>query len=182
MIDFYGNTWVTDSISCSVHKFDGDLEYLASFGFPGNDDLEFEHPTGIAIWRRFGQLFLAEAEGARYFWIGVDIRSIEVDVQPRGLSVEGILTEYANLRVRILTEDGEEAASLSDGRVDSGPFRFEWDCLSGSRGTPVQGGEYILEIYAQPTYSSRTYFDKTWEYGLSIEAPEGASEGGGRFN
>lgn len=159
-IDFWGNVWVTDSISCCVHKFTEDLEYLTSFGTQGHDDREFWFPTGIAIWKRYGQVFVAEREGARYFWIGVDILDLEMEHPGRGYALRGILTEDALVQAIIYDSGGQQVYRLAEGRYDSGELHLQWDG-STNRGIPVPEGEYTMEMVLEPVYSSKGYFTKT---------------------
>lgn len=172
VIDFYGNVWVTDSISCMIHKFDDDLRYLSSFGGPGSGDREFDHPTGIALWKRFGQVFVAESEGARYFWVGSDIRDLDLSTAGRSVTVTGVLTEESSVVAYVENGSGGRAATISDGRLPAGEFEFFWDGVTaGSRTSEAEGGEYALVIEVQPTYSSRGYFSKQWEMDFTLAPP-----------
>ena len=71
--DRYASLFVTDTNLSCIHKWNKSGEYLCSFGKKGKGDREFDEPRGIAIWRRFGQVFIAERAGAQYYWIGTDI-------------------------------------------------------------------------------------------------------------
>jgi hypothetical protein len=179
VIDFYGNVWVTDSITCMIHKFDSGLRYLSSFGGPGTGDLEFDRPTGIAVWRRFGQLFIAEAEGARYFWVGSDILDLDISILGRELTVTGRLTEYSNVHACVESAGGETVATLGNGRFPAGELSLSWTGNTGSRNSPAPAGDYRLLIEVEPTYSSRGYFSKSWEhefaFGPPAELPEPSS-------
>jgi len=159
-IDFWGNVWVTDSIACCIHKLTDDLEYLTSFGTPGHGDREFWYPTGITIWKRYGQVFVAEREGARYFWIGVDLVDLSVRGLPRGLELSGTLTENALIQGLIYGPGGDVVHRLAEGRYNAGPLELQWDGCT-DRGIPVQGGDYTMEMVLQPVYSSKGYFSKT---------------------
>lgn len=161
-IDYHGNVWATDSIGCRIHKFDPQLNFLDSWGQGyGDADNQFSNPTGLAIWDRFGQIFVAESSGARYFWVGTDIRNLSFSSDGNGCTVSGRLTEKAAMIVNIYYADGSIARNLYSGRRSPGYFSFEWD---GTRlqGQNVFAGEYTLSINIEPIYSSRTYFDKTW--------------------
>jgi len=161
-IDYHGNVWATDSISCRIHKFDPDLNYLDSWGEGyGDGDTQFRNPTGIAIWDRFGQVFVAESSGARYFWVGTDIRNLDFSSNGSGCTVSGMLTETALVVVNIYRADGTMARSLYSGRRAPGRFSLTWDgtTLQGAR---VYQGEYNISVKIEPVYSSRTYFEKTW--------------------
>ncbi len=168
-LDYHGNAWVTDSISCVIHKFDSSLNYLDSWGQGrGEADDQFMNPTGIAIWDRFGQIFIAESTGARYFWVGTDIRNLSFSSSGTGCTVSGVLTETATMIVNILRPDGSMARSLYSGRRQPGAFSFQWDGKTlQDRGVPA--GEYTLRINIEPVYSSRTYFDKKWERTFPME-------------
>lgn len=161
VIDYHGNVWVTDSISCRIHKFSPSLDYLGSFGRGfGTADDQFEHPTGIAIWQRFGQVFVAERAGARYFWVGTDFRDLNLQTRDRGITVSGFLMEPTILIVNILGADGSVVRNLRTGHTPSGRFSYSWDGTTiGGAHSPA--GEYTLLITAEATYSSRTYFKKT---------------------
>lgn len=171
-LDYHGNVWVTDSIGCRIHKFDSQLSYLDSWGQGyGTADDRFQNPTGLTIWDRFGQIFVSESSGARYFWVGTDIRNLSFSSDGNGCTVSGRLTEKAVMVVNIYKSDGSIARSLYSGRRSPGYFNFEWD------GTRLQGqnvyvGEYTISINIEPIYSSRTYFDKTWLRDFHMEGPE----------
>jgi len=173
-IDYHGNVWVTDSIGCRIHKFDPQLNYLDSWGQGyGDADDRFLNPTGLAIWDRFGQIFVSESSGARYFWVGSDIRNLNFSGDGNGCSVSGRLTEKATMIVNIYRADGSIARNLYSGRKSPGYFNLEWD------GTTLQGrnvyvGEYTLSINIEPIYSSRTYFDKTWLRDFHMDGEEEA--------
>jgi sugar lactone lactonase YvrE len=69
-VDYYHDLWVTDRQNHCVLKFDHNLELLDIFGSFGDGRNQFVEPRGIAIWKRYGQTFVAEKEGAQYYWIG----------------------------------------------------------------------------------------------------------------
>ncbi len=161
-IDYHGYVWVTDSVQCRIHKFDSDLNWLDSWGEGrGEADNQFMNPTGLAVWDRFGQIFVAESSGARYFWVGTDIRELSFSSSGNGCTVSGVLTENASFIVNILSADGSMIRNLYTGRKAAGPFSLTWD---GKRlqGSGVPEGEYTIRISAEPVYSSRTYFEKIW--------------------
>ncbi len=161
-IDYHGNVWATDSISCVIHKFNSNLEYLDTWGEGyGPADDQFHNPTGISIWDRFGQIFIAESDGARYFWVGSDIMGLDFSADGTGCSISGRLTEKATMIINVLMEDGTAIRNLYSGRKTPGYFSFNWDGTT-LQGAPVPEGQYTLYINIEPIYSSRTYFDKTW--------------------
>lgn len=163
-LDFYENVWVTDPDRCQVHKFDRHLRPLASFGAPGTGDGRFLRPTGIAVFRHFGQVFVAEAQGAHYFWIGTDL----LDCTARRASASAVveltyrLTEPSRLRITARPAAGGSALTvLASEWTDSGPKGFLWRCPDRWRSTPL-----ILTFTAEATYSSARYFAKSVEVRL----------------
>ncbi|NOQ23635.1 MAG: hypothetical protein GQ565_13440 [Candidatus Aegiribacteria sp.] len=167
-IDFWGNVWVTDSISCCVHKFTESIDYICSFGSEGSGDREFYSPTGLAIWKRYGQVFIGEREGARYFWIGADLIDVSIESTGRGLQIDGILTEYAVVDAMIYDAEGEPVFRLAEGRYPAGSFRLEWAGIT-ARGIQVPGGDYSIELVIQPVYSSKGYFSKTFTEDFTMD-------------
>lgn len=180
-IDYYSNIWVTDTANHCIHKFDRNLNYLTSFGKQGSGDREFNEPRGIAIYRRFGQVFVAERESAQYYWIGTDI----VDFESRIDSLSGIirldffLTEPSFLSLTSKdVRTGEKREIFQKQQYFSGrqtiyvdgewrrisPHRYEGANSNGddlSRTiSPTPPGEYELQLKVEPTYSSYKYFSK----------------------
>ncbi|MDZ7262453.1 MAG: NHL repeat-containing protein, partial [candidate division KSB1 bacterium] len=96
-VDYYSNVYVTDTANHCIHKFDRGLNYLTTFGRYGSGDKEFMEPRGITIYRRFGQTFVAEKEGAQYYWIGTDILDFKTsyDSKNKRVQIEYFLTEPA---------------------------------------------------------------------------------------
>lgn len=168
-LDYHGNAWVTDSVRCVVHKFDAELNYLDSWGRGyGDADDQFMNPTGIAIWDRFGQIFIAESNGARYFWVGTDIRGLVFSSDGTGCTVSGILTETATMIVNVKGPDGSMTRNLYAGRRSPGNFSLSWNGRT-LQDAGVPQGEYTLEINLEPIYSSRTYFEKNWTRSFPME-------------
>ncbi|RMF69107.1 MAG: hypothetical protein D6743_02435, partial [Calditrichaeota bacterium] len=168
-IDYYSNIWVTDFQNNCVHKFDRNLNYLTSFGRRGSGDKEFTEPRGIAIYKRFGQVFIAEKESAQYYWIGTDV----FDVQTRWLPEERLglvafrLTEpsYVSVTLRSSGEKSEKKI-LQKAQFFSGPQALyldgRWRRVLPEAGgenpsvdrPPLPPGEYHLTLKVEPTYSS----------------------------
>jgi len=164
-IDYYGNAWVTDPENHCVHKFDRHLNYIVSFGKKGKGDREFFSPRGLAIWRRFGQVFVAEKEGAQYYWVGVDVLRVEVG-QNSGegkVKIRFFLTERAYLTIDIWDDRGEKIKTLVTAKEEPlGDRKYLWDRRDAA-GNLAAPGEYRVKITAEPTYSSYHYFQKVVE-------------------
>ena len=94
--DYFHNVWVTDKENHCIVKFDKDLRLLDVFGSRGDDKNQFLEPRGIAIWQRFGQVFIAEKKGAQYFWVGTDLKSKELIEKGNSRYVLNVnVTEYS---------------------------------------------------------------------------------------
>ena len=164
-IDYYGNVWVTDPESHCIHKFDRDLNFVVSYGSHGDGDGEFNSPRGLAIWRRFGQVFVTEEKGAQYYWVGVDLLDVGATHQPAGdeVDIRLLLTERAYLTVEIRDADGELVKTILDRKQEPiGRHLYRWDGrdTGGALSSP---GQYTVRIIAEPTYSSYRYFEKVVE-------------------
>jgi len=171
--DLYHNVAVTDSVGCRILKFDPKLKLLAEWGQEGRGRSRFEHPTGIAIWRRYGQTFIAEKGGAHYLWVGVDVSEspdLEVD-QERGIIRLGmILTERARMELELL-KDGDLVRKTSTYQ-GPGKCQYNWKpsrfplIRKGKPVTPtepLEAGEYTLRIHLRASYSSRKVFERVFE-------------------
>lgn len=151
--DYLDNIYAVDSMRCQVHKFDRKLNYIVSVGKCGTKDEQFEYPRGIAIWRRFGQIVISERTGAQYFWVGVDVKNLDIslDNQNRELILDFFLTESAYLTVHLKGKD-----------VDSRIYRRR--VAIGKREINIQlpenipSGKYELLITIEATYSSYKHF------------------------
>ncbi len=164
-IDYYGSVYATDMVNHMVHKFDHDLKYVASFGRRGEGEREFESPRGIAIWRRYGQVFILERESAQYYWIGIDsyINSVSpdtIDSKRPGATISLQLYEPADFRIVINDSDGNKVRTLvSEFRETLGRNYVVWDGRD-DQGRPAPAGDYEILVTLEPTYSSKGYFKK----------------------
>ncbi len=163
-IDFYGLLWVTDSYNHCLHLFDRELEYITKYGRMGTGDKEFIYPTGITIWRRFGQVFVIDSRSIQYFWAGVDawIRGVEPGIfkPEEGITISYYLTQPARVRVNIYNSEEKLIRTFNLGVItDLGHNYFLWDTLD-EEGKPVEEGKYKIELFLEPTYSSKGRFDK----------------------
>lgn len=165
-LDYFGHVWVSDPAGGALYKLDRRLRPLAVFAGPGDPESALEEPRGIAIWKRFGQVFVAEREGARYFFVGADVEPTAEPVVLRrrearaGWSLDLILTEPATVRIAFLGAAGDTLAVADAGLVGAGRRRVEWDA-SGWEAPPRKGWEERSEtvvVEARPTYSSRRRF------------------------
>ncbi|MGH7544396.1 MAG: NHL repeat-containing protein, partial [Gemmatimonadota bacterium] len=110
-LDYYGNVYVSDPVANVIYKFDPDLHLLAAYPGPGPADEGLDEPRGIAIWPRFGQVFVAEREGARYLFVGTDFRAedpleIRASEDPPGYAFELFLTERSLVGAAFLDAAG----------------------------------------------------------------------------
>lgn len=159
-IDYYGNLYATDPVNHQIHKFDRELRFLTSFGREGKGDKEFESPRGITIWRRFGQVFVAETDGAQYYWIGVDgyVRGAfppEFSAERPGSTIALFLTDPAEVHMEIFDSKGTRVRDLlPEFRQFPGENDIVWNGLD-DYGALVVPGEYTITVSIEPTYSSK---------------------------
>lgn len=159
--DRHGNVYVTDQINNEIHLFDSNLKYLTSQGGTG----KFNSPRGIAIWRRFGQLFVNEADGGQYYWIGLDAYFIgcyppQLDSQHLGTTITLYITEVADVEVTILNEQETPVRTLTPPHAQRpGEVLIVWDGRDNV-GNYVPPGNYKITITARPTYSRPKYLLK----------------------
>jgi hypothetical protein len=189
-IDYYSNVWVTDTQNHCIHKFDRDLNYLTSFGKKGNGDKEFIEPRGIAIYRRFGQVFVAEKESAQYYWVGTDIFDFQAerDSEVSAVKLTFFLTEPSYLSLTVTDKvsgdrtpaftkrqyfTGEQAIFLNNRWRRIAPGRIEEikASVNASEDGEVafQPGEYEFILKVEPTYSSYKYFSKKARTTLTLD-------------
>ncbi|KPK71343.1 hypothetical protein AMJ71_02555 [candidate division TA06 bacterium SM1_40] len=164
-VDYYGNLYATDMSNHRIHKFDRSLRYIISYGRYGTGDKEFDSPRGIGIWKRFGQVFIVEREGAQYYWVGVDasIRGIfprTFGIEHSGTTLSLYLTEACEVNVSISDENKNVVRRLvPELWRELGEHEIVWDGLDDAR-RPVPPGVYRLNVTVEPTYSSKGYFKK----------------------
>jgi len=154
--DYYANLWATDGGAHQIHKFDRNLNFLDSFGARGQGILQFKSPTGIGIWRRFGQVIIAEMKGAQYYWVGADARDLSASQSGDQLALSYFLTEYSYLTIRARYVGGG-LEEIYRRRFRRAGLRKEVLQLDDDR--PLSW----LEVVVEPTYSSYTYWGKVFE-------------------
>lgn len=187
-IDYYSQIHIPDRINHMLWKFDRNLNLLSQFGNKGSQDGEFIEPRGISVYRRFGQIFIAEREGAQYYWVGTDLLQPEFrwNKQNRILSIKGYLTEPSNVDILLLDSKQKVISPIAFLRSNSGTFETEWDGnlkKSISSGvvdaqqsfvdkseltTPVKTGNYTIKIEVRATYSSNRDFVRTIHHPITI--------------
>jgi DNA-binding beta-propeller fold protein YncE len=127
-IDYYSNVWVTDIFNHCIHKFDRDLHYITSFGRIGDGDGQFFEPRGIAIGKKFGQVFIADKNSAQYYHIGTDIINFNISLQDSFIRFDFELTEYSKVTAKILDERNRPVAVLYSNRsMALGAHTLTWD-------------------------------------------------------
>ncbi len=180
-MDYYNNIYVTDTKNHCIHKFDHYLNYLTSYGSYGTGDKAFVEPRGITIYRRFGQVFVAEKGGAQYYWIGTDCFNFQVKTQSSQTIFE---FKYFLTEPSFVTTDILDEKNLLVTRLWTKQFRntgWQKDYWGGRIWTiadsvfvrenykpsplyqklkTIPDGKYFVRYKIEPTYSSYHYFKK----------------------
>lgn len=157
--DYYHNVWITDKDNHCILKYDHNLNFLDEYGSYGKDQKEFVQPRGIAIWKRYGQTFVAEEKGAQYFWMGTDIGDYSLRNLGENryrLTVDLKAFSFVHL---LKPSSGDTTRFVRKRRVGSGKNHIDFT----SKDNPA--GSLILRI--EPTYSSYTYI--SWDYPISLK-------------
>jgi len=177
-IDYYNQLHITDLENHCLHKFDKELNHIVSFGSYGEEDHQFVEPRGIAIYRRFGQLFIAEKNGAQYYWIGTDILDPEIVKAGNRYDITFRITEPSFISAEIFDQQGGFIRRLAEKQFlpEAGIQHLAWNRKAGTyrdkfyqdkgyrksiitnKGQDVAAGIYRLRLVAEATYSSRSYF------------------------
>lgn len=164
-VDYFGNIYVTDEKNDQIHKFDRNLSYIISEGRTGTDKGEFHSPRGIAIGRRYGQVFITEKEGGQYLWIAID--AIFVGCFPAvfsahqpGTTLALYITDEARIDIDIYNQSGNKLMSLIDGlKRPPGEVLIVWDGMN-SDGQVVPPGEYEFRITIRARHGHGTRVKK----------------------
>jgi hypothetical protein len=160
-VDYYSNVYVTDPIGGCIYKFDRYLNYLTRIACGSGSKDDLVEPRGISIYRRYGQVFVAEKRGASYFWVGTDVQNLRCNARPRGdgfeFNVRFLLTERSTVTVRLQSEDGAVTRTLAKDRLmHPGARTLEYRVEQLT--CPRANCKYRVTIEARATYSSREYF------------------------
>jgi hypothetical protein len=164
-IDYFHNYWVTDKKKHCIVKFDHNLKLLDIFGSYGDNDNQFMEPRGITIFKRYGQTFIAEKNGAQYFWVGTSLKKASLVNKGEGMYRVFIkATEYslATLFSSVITDTVTyfKKRWIS---CDSAVIDFKVTQSTGIR-------ERGLTLKLEPCYSSFSY--NSWCYPLRVETPQ----------
>jgi hypothetical protein len=178
-LDYFGNVYVSDPAGGVIYKLDDRLRPLTAFTGPGPAESALEEPRGLAIWRRFGQVFVAEREGAQYFFVGTDFRAVDEPLRVRdrggqaGWALDLFLTEPATVRIAFVDAAGDTLAAADLGTVGTGRQSLGWT-ESGWQNPPSEGWSERAEkvvVEARPTYSSRRRFARVRAFPFVWEPP-----------
>jgi hypothetical protein len=160
-VDFYHNLWITDKERHCILKYDHNLELLAIFGSLGEGKNQFVEPRGIGIWKRFGQTFVAEKQGAQYFWVGTDCKEKYLrKISDNNYTLSLTLTEYSF--VSLYSAMAKDTLWLIKQRMAFAgkpvfSFTDEKQMLAKGR----------LFLRTEPTYSSYSYYK--WDCPVTVE-------------
>ena len=126
---------------------------------------------------KYGQLFVTQENGAEYYWIGIDLLSSDAQSDEDGsVSFRMEFSEPPMVDLKISKNRKTVRTLLESERIRSRTFKVEWDG-NGDDGKELPKGDYILEIEASATYSSRKHFKIEKE--LPFEK-NGNTQGAGR--
>jgi hypothetical protein len=159
-VDFYHNYWITDIQKHCLLKFDHNLTLLDIFGSYGDKKDQFIEPRGITIYKRFGQVFIAEKKGAQYYWMGTQFNGAVLkndSDQKYNLTVKS--TEFSF--VSLLSLIGKDTVYYCKRRMIVPPT----DMIQYID-QEKKIGNHPLILKIEPTYSSYTY--NSWTYPLSV--------------
>ncbi len=159
-VDYYHSVWLTDQTNHVILKYDRSLNLLEVFGSHGDGDYQFIQPRGIAIWKRYGQTFIAEKKGAQYYWMGTDLKSSSLTRTSSGhftLSVD--VTDHSYLSL-FTTQGSDTLFFLPRRSVAPGKQSVQFVDRTGKLRDHAT-------LRLEPTYSSYTYYH--WDYGIKVK-------------
>jgi sugar lactone lactonase YvrE len=164
-IDYYGNIYVTDTQENKIHKFNRNLRYIVAIGGSVREGVSFDQPCGIAIYKRFGQVFVSEKSGCQYFWIGTDLmrlKAVEMSYNKESdkfsLNLSFLLTEYSMVSIYIETHTEDERYTIFEDYLF--PPGVHDKIIEGKLKELDDIGREKINILAiaRPTYSSVDFF------------------------
>lgn len=161
--DYFHNFWITDTKKHRVLKFDHNLRPLDIFGSYGNGKNQFDEPRGITIYKRFGQVFIAEKKGAQYFWVGTHLKKALLLKKTDGTYCLIIRATEHSLVTLFSAVKTDTVTYFMRRRIqsDSAVINFNGSKKGGIR-------EQGLTLKLEPSYSSFTY--NSWTYPIRIES------------
>ncbi len=188
-IDYHNQILITDRSNGCIHKLDRNLNYLTQFGESGSGQYQFDEPRGIALNRHYGQIFVAEREGAQYLWVGVEVTKFVTEVvgdsDSKDLHVDFRLTEPALVDLDLYDNIGRFLGRLVQGRgYGTGENRISWGLTLPQKmpdGTPLPDlppeyqaggrlpkGKYQVRATFRAVYSSREVFSREKQGGFQV--------------
>ena len=142
------------------------MEYITAIGGTGYNGIELEEPRGISIYRRFGQIFVSEREGAQYFWIGTDILRLRAETPVLDhdnnlliIDISFLLTEHSYISMYLEKEGEKKSYTLfEDIIIPGGKFArtVKVPCLEDME---LANCKIRLTVVAKPTYSSGEFLE-----------------------
>jgi hypothetical protein len=161
--DYFHNYWITDRRKHCILKFDHNLALLDIFGSFGDGDNQFNDPRGITIYKRFGQVFVAEKKGAQYFWIGTASKNAALSKSGNSTFVLSLTTTEFTL-VTLFSAIAKDTVFYFK--------RYWFPCGQKSMSFENKKGirEQGLTLKIEPTYSSYTY--SAWSFPIRISTPK----------
>jgi hypothetical protein len=143
-----------------ILKYDHDLNLLDVFGSFGDGSKQFVEPRGIAIWKRFGQTFVAEKHGAQYYWVGTDCTAKNLrKIRDNNYTLSLTLTEYSF--VSVYSPAADTVWMVRKLMANPGASTVPIVDVNGL----ISGGKPVF-LRVEPTYSSYTYFKQ--EYPITV--------------
>ncbi|PKL90970.1 MAG: hypothetical protein CVV21_10530 [Candidatus Goldiibacteriota bacterium HGW-Goldbacteria-1] len=163
--DYYGNIYLVDYFNSQIHKFSPDLAYITSYGSYGTDDYKFEKPTGISIYRHYGQVIVSDKESAQYFWIGSDVTNFRVGriqaVPPvNAMQFDFFLTEKSFVTMEIELDKDKKVTVCKNIQLEQGENSISWEIPLEYVPLFLPGMTYNTNIRVMATYSSYPHIEK----------------------
>lgn len=179
-VDYFSNVYVTDDATGCVYKFDRNLRYLTRFECGVGDGGKLDRPRGIAVYRRFGQVFIAENTGVSYYWIGTDVSNLscrgESTWSGLELTVRFFLTEHSRVTVELAAKRAKISEMLADQVItEPGNVRRRYKVPADLLPDNVAECELFVRVKAKPVYSSENYLEVERESEVRWPARAGGS-------
>ncbi len=172
--DYYGNIYMVDNLNSQIYKFSPDLRFITGFGSFGAKDYEFENPTGIAIYKHYGQIFVSDKESAQYFWIGSDAENFKVTpIKAAGgapkLQFDFTLTEKSFITLQVVDVKGNTVEVCHQIGAETGKNSIDWDVPDVYKDIIKGGNAYIIYLRVMATYSSYPNIEKVFKTAAYME-------------